>query len=83
MPQITNKRGEPSKFTDTNVAAATAISGTKTWFSDPTCKGLQLCVTAGGVKTWYVNKWDATAQKTRRVKLGQWSAQSKHTAWAK
>lgn len=73
MPQI--------KFTDTNLKTLSADS--TTWFSDPTCKGLQLCVTAGGVKTWYVNKWDSTAQKTRRVKLGQWSAQGKHTAWAK
>lgn len=60
MPQI--------KFTDTNLKTLSADS--TTWFSDPTCKGLQLCVTAGGVKTWYVNKWDSTAQKTRRVKLG-------------
>lgn len=67
MPQI--------KFTDTNLKTLSADS--TTWFSDPTCKGLQLCVTAGGVKTWYVNKWDSTAQKTRRVKLGQWSAQGK------
>ena len=73
MPQI--------KFTDTNLKTLSADS--MTWFSDPTCKGLQLCVTAGGVKTWYVNKWDSAAQKTRRVKLGQWSAQGKHTAWAK
>lgn len=73
MPQI--------KFTDTNLKTLSADS--TTWFSDPTCKGLQLCVTAGGVKTWYVNKWDSRAQKTRRVKLGQWSAQGKHTAWAK
>lgn len=73
MPQI--------KFTDTNLK--TLSPDRTTWYSDPTCKGLQLCVTAGGVKTWYVNKWDSTAQKTRRVKLGQWSAQGKHTAWAK
>ncbi|PIE07822.1 MAG: hypothetical protein CSA74_05650 [Rhodobacterales bacterium] len=73
MPQI--------KFTDTNLKT---LSADKTiWFSDPTVKGLQLCVTAGGVKTWYVNKWDSTAQKTRRVKLGQWPPQGKHSAWAK
>ena len=52
MPQI--------KFTDTNLKTLSADS--TTWFSDPTCKGLQLCVTAGGVKTWYVNKWDLAAQ---------------------
>lgn len=73
MPQI--------KFTDTNLKTLSADA--TTWFSDPTCKGLQLCVTAGGVKTWYVNKWDSTAQKTRRVKLGQWATQGKHCAWAK
>jgi integrase len=73
MPQI--------KFTDTNLKTLSADA--TTWFSDPTAKGLQLCVTAGGVKTWYVNKWDSTAQKTRRIKLGQWSNQGKHCAWAK
>lgn len=73
MPQI--------KFTDTNLRTLSADK--TTWFSDPATKGLQLCVTAGGVKTWYVVKWDPTAQKTRRVKLGQWAPQGKYCAWAK
>lgn len=70
-----------TKFTDTNLKRLSADK--TTWFSDPTVKGLQLCVTAGGTKTWYVNKWDPTAQKVRRVKLGQWAPQGKHCAWAK
>ena len=53
------------------------------WYSDPDVKGLQLCVTKTGTKTWYVNRWDAQAAKTRRVKLGQWARVGKHTAWAK
>jgi hypothetical protein len=73
MPQI--------KFTDAAVAKLEA--DTTTWFTDPTVKGLQLCVTPGGTKTWYLNKWDATAQKVRRVKLGQWASKGTHTRWAK
>lgn len=73
MPQI--------KFTD---AAVTRLGADKTtWYSDPTVKGLQLCVTAGGTKTWYLNKWDAAANKVRRVKLGQWARTGRHTRWAK
>lgn len=73
MPQI--------KFTDTNVGKL--VVGSTTWFSDPTTKGLRLCVTAGGVKTWYVNKWDPKTQKVRQVKLAQWAQKGTHSAWAK
>ncbi|WFE74259.1 tyrosine-type recombinase/integrase [Roseinatronobacter sp. S2] len=73
MPQI--------KFTDTAIAKLKADK--TTWFSDPSVKGLRLCVTPGGVKTWYVVRWDATAQKTRQVKLGPWAAKGTHTVWAK
>ena len=73
MPQI--------KFTDRNLQR---LSADKTsWFTDPAVKGLRLCVTAGGVKTWYANKWDPTAQKTRQIKLAQWAAKGGHCAWAK
>lgn len=73
MPQI--------KFTDTTIAKLKA--DTTTWYSDPTTKGLRLCVTAGGVKTWYLNKWDPATQKVRQVKLAQWASKGTHTAWAK
>jgi len=73
MPQI--------KFTDTAIAKLKADK--TTWFSDPSVKGLRLCVTPGGVKTWYVVRWDATAQKTRQIKLGPWAAKGTHTVWAK
>ncbi len=46
-------------------------------------KGLRLCVTKGGVKTWWVNKWGSETQKTRAVKFGQWANQGTHCAWAK
>lgn len=69
------------KFTDTNLRTLSADK--TTWFTDPDVKGLRLCVTSGGTKTFYVNKWDPTAQKTRAVKLGQWAAQGTHCAWAK
>lgn len=73
MPQI--------KFTDSTLKS---LSTTKTtWFSDPSCKGLRLCVTKSGVKTWYVTKWDSAAQKTRSVKLAQWASKGAHCAWAK
>ena len=73
MPQI--------KFTDSTLKS---LSTTKTtWFSDPSCKGLRLCVTKSGVKTWYVTKWDSGAQKTRSVKLAQWASKGAHCAWAK
>ena len=51
MPQI--------EFTDTKLKHLSTDK--TTWFSDPTVKCLQLCVTAAGTKTWYVNKWDPTA----------------------
>ncbi|MFZ5708834.1 MAG: integrase [Pseudomonadota bacterium] len=73
MPQI--------RFTDTAVAKLKADA--MTWYSDPGAKGLQLSVTPGGTKTWYVVKWDPAAQKTRRVKLGQWATRGMHCAWAK
>lgn len=66
------------RFTDTNLARLSADK--TTWFTDPDVKGLQLCVTAGGTKTWYVNRWDSNAQKTRRVKLGQWARTGSHCA---
>lgn len=69
------------RFTDTNLARLGADK--TTWFTDPDVKGLQLCVTPGGTKTWYVNRWDSKAQKTRRVKLGQWASKGSHCAWAK
>lgn len=73
MPQI--------KFTDSTLKS---LSTTRTtWFSDPSCKGLRLCVTKSGVKTWYVTKWDSAAQKTRSVKLAQWASKGAHCAWAK
>ena len=73
MPQI--------RFTDTAVAKLKADA--MTWYSDPAAKGLQLSVTPGGTKTWYVVKWDPATQKTRRVKLGQWAPRGMHCAWAK
>lgn len=73
MPQIL--------FTDTAVAKLKADA--MTWYSDPGAKGLQLSVTPGGTKTWYVVKWDPTTQKTRHVKLGQWVTRGMHCAWAK
>lgn len=81
MPQINDKNGKPSNFTDTNVARL-KVDAT-TWFTDPSVKGLRLCVTAGGTKTWYVNKWDPHAEKVRAVKLGQWADKGTHCAWAK
>ena len=69
------------KFTDTNLKTLSADK--TTWFTDPSVKGLRLCVTAGGTKTWYVNKWDPTAQKVRAVKLGHWADRGTHCAWAK
>jgi integrase len=69
------------RFTDANLKTLSADA--TTWFSDPSVKGLRLCVTAGGTKTWYANRWDPTAQKVRQVKLGRWAAQGKHCAWAK
>ena len=56
------------KFTDTNVGAIPTPDKT-VWYTDPKQKGLRLCVTKTGVKTWYVNKWDPTANKVRSVKL--------------
>lgn len=73
MPQI--------KFTDTTIGKLKVDA--ITWYSDPTAKGLQLCATPAGVRTWYVVKWDPASQKTRRVKLGQWATRGMHTAWAK
>ncbi len=69
------------KFSDSNLKTLSADK--TTWFTDPDVKGLRLCVTKGGVKTWWVNKWDSEAQKTRAVKLGQWANQGTHCAWAK
>lgn len=73
MPQI--------KFTDS--ALKTLSADKTTWFTDTNVKGLRLCVTKGGVKTWYVNKWDPTSQKTRSVKLAQWANKGSHCRWAK
>lgn len=73
MPQI--------KFTDTTIAKLTAEK--TIWYTDPSVKGLQLCVTAKGAKTWYVNRWDTQAQKTRRIKLGPFASKGTHTRWAK
>lgn len=69
-------------FTDTNLRTLSSDQPV-TWFSDPKVKGLRLCVTSGGTKTWYANRWDPTVQKVRQVKLGQWAPQGKHCAWAK
>ncbi len=60
MPQI--------KFTDTNLKRLSAHK--TTWFSDSDVKGLQLCVTARGTKTWYVNKWDSP-RHTALVDVGR------------
>jgi hypothetical protein len=57
MPQI--------KFTDTTIGKLKVDA--ITWYSDPTAKGLQLCATPAGVRTWYVVKWDPASQKTRPV----------------
>lgn len=73
MPQI--------RFTDTNLKRLSA--GKTTWFTDPATKGLRLCVTKSGVKTWYATKWDPTAAKVRSVKLAQWASKGAHCAWAK
>lgn len=73
MPQI--------KFKDSTLKTLSADK--TTWFTDPDVKGLRLCVTKGGAKTWWVNKWDPKAQKTRAVKLGQWANKGMHCAWAK
>ena len=69
------------KFTDTNLKRRSADK--TTWFSDPTAKGLELRVTKAGVKTWYVNKWESGAQKTRRVKLVQWAPKGTQCRWVK
>lgn len=69
------------KFTDSTLKTLTVDK--TTWFTDPSCKGLRLCVTGGGTKTWYVNKWDPTSQKTRSVKLAQWANKGAHCRWAK
>lgn len=69
------------KFTDSTLKTLTVDK--TTWFTDPSCKGLRLCVTGGGTKTWYVNKWDPTSQKTRSVKLTQWANKGAHCRWAK
>lgn len=73
MPQI--------KFTDT--AIAKLKTDKTTWFTDPSVKGLRLCVTGPGVKTWYAVKWDSQANKTRQIKLAQWADRGTHTRWAK
>ncbi|WP_240336734.1 hypothetical protein [Tropicibacter sp. Alg240-R139] len=69
------------KFTDSTLK--TLVVDKTTWFTDPSSKGLRLCVTLGGTKTWYVNKWDPTSQKTRSVKLAQWANKGPHCRWAK
>lgn len=72
------------KFTDTAVEKkCIAHDGKTTWYSDTETKGLQLCVTPGGSKTWYLNKWDPNAKKVRRVKLGQFATKGNHTKWAR
>jgi len=69
------------KFTDSTLKSLFATK--TTWFTDPSCKGLRVCVTKSGVKTWYANKWDPTSQKTRSVKLAQWASKGAHCRWAK
>ena len=72
------------KLTDTAVEKkCIAHDGKTTWYSDTKTKGLQLCVTPGGSRTWYLNKWDPNAQKVRRVKLGQFATKGNHTKWAR
>lgn len=70
------------RFTDTTVGAIPTPDKT-VWYTDPEQKGLRLCVTKNGVKTWYVNKWDPTANKVRSVKLAQWASKVTHCKWAK
>jgi hypothetical protein len=65
-------------FTDKNVGAIPVLDKT-TWYTDPAVKGLLLCVTKGGTKTWWVNKWDPTTEKTRAVKLGQYPREQAHS----
>jgi hypothetical protein len=72
------------KFTDTVVARdCVCIDGKTTWYSDTETRGLQLCVTARGAKTWYLNRWDPKAEKTRRVKIGPFASKGTHTRWAR
>lgn len=69
-------------FTDKSVGAIPTPCKT-TWYTDPSVRGLRLCVTKRGTKTWWVNKWDPTTEKTRAVKLGQWASKVTHCKWAK
>lgn len=73
MPQI--------KFTDSTLSKLSADQTTS--FTDPTVKGLRLCVTKDCVKTWCVSKWDTAAQKTRAVELAQWASKGTHCRCAK
>ena len=74
MPQM--------KFTDGEIKKLATPMAT-TWYSDPSVKGLRLCVTKTGVKTWYVTKWDKAEQKTRNFTIGPWATNGTNTAWAK
>lgn len=72
------------KLTDTVVTRdCVAIGGKTTWYNDTETRGLQLCVTPAGARTWYVNKWDPKAEKTRRIKLGPFASKGTHTRWAR
>lgn len=51
------------------------------WYSDKTYKGLRLCVTKQGSKTWYAERWDSAAQKSRQVKIGQFPMMKRDEAW--
>jgi len=66
------------RFTDTNLKTLSANK--TTWYTDPAIKRLRLCVTSGGTKTFWVNKWDPQAQKVRAVKPGQWADKGTHCA---
>jgi hypothetical protein len=70
------------KFTDGEIKKLATPMAT-TWYSDPSVKGLRLCVTKTGVKTWYVTKWDKAEQKTRNFTIGPWATNGTNTAWAK
>ncbi len=69
------------KFKDSTLTSLSADRAT--WFTDPDVKRLRRCVTRGGVKTWWVNKWDSKPRKARAVKLGQWANKGMHCAWAR
>ena len=68
------------KFTDTTIERLKPSPKTA-WYSDKTYKGLRLCVTKQGSKTWYAERWDSAAQKSRQSKIGQFPMMKRDEAW--